>query len=241
MRGMIACVSAVVLLVGMVSTAGAGQITVTGSLVATDSGFAVPVQQFNPALGTLTGVTVDLHLQVTPVVSVINVTSSAATANAFSNSTGWNPINSIQDPGTYTPLKWTDPYGNYGSTDYAYAVSNVTATSGLLFPGYYLKETDFDGPVITPSDLTSLVPADQVSNYVGTGLYDVNYATGGTIHSGIQYLSGGNGTSSSVFGGGGPQYAGTATVTYDYTPEPATLVLLGLGGAATLIRRRKSK
>jgi len=101
-------------------------------------------------------------------------------------------------------------------------------------------DPDFAGPdsfsvtggTGTDSDTDTLTNSADFGPYKGTGTFDVDISS---IVKTMVLTSGGSGDTQSTAG----KTEGKVTVTYEYVPEPATLALLGLGGVATLIRRRR--
>ena len=71
-----------------VVTASADTVSYNTSISATTSSLAPSLQQFNPALGTLTGVSVSLDIAVTPIAQVLNFGSAAPFTEAW---VGTNP------------------------------------------------------------------------------------------------------------------------------------------------------
>jgi len=71
----------------------------------------------------------------------------------------------------------------------------------------------------------------------GDATMDVNLPVGTAFE--LQLTAGGDGNSLFVSSGNSPQYGITIPTGYAFTPEPATLSLLALGGLAMLSRRRR--
>lgn len=209
-----------------VVTASADTVSYNTSISASSS-LAPSLQKFNPALGTLTGVSVSLNVAVTPIAEVLNFGSPAAFTEAW---VGTNP-GSAPNPtaGPDVPFTITDPYNgaNTVSTDYSYNVGAGIANFGL---------NTFADPIpVSLATLISTVPSASFSNYTGAGTYSLAYTTS-TIAS-----SQGSGTSLSF--GGDRSLAGSATVTYTYAaavPLPTSvmggLVLIGAVLSARKLR-----
>lgn len=189
------------------------------------TGFTALVPQFDPQLGTLVGAsaTMDLSLQLDPMVWVWNTTNHPIVVNATTQVT----------PSTGNPLSWTDPYGNKGTVYYSYTASGVTAAPGHV--------TVFADPNwVTAPPLVTVVPAYDWINFTGTGTYPVNYSIGGSINS-FGTIVYNFGPGSTIFYGSKYNVAGIDTIIYEYVQVPAPagilLGLLGLTGLGLLMRR----
>lgn len=195
----------------------------SGSISASTLGSPVTttLPMFNGGLGTLTGVQVTLNFNVTPFAQAIQFSGSPQVfTSAYAVSC------------TYSPSDiWTI---SHGLDSWNLAAPTVTTGniygSGQVVPSYPGILT-FIGGTSAPANLTGASGAD-LPGYIGGGSLVF-----GTTGPGTYSETGGM----PFFGGGGADLAGTASVTYTYTavPEPATLTLLGLGGLAVMLRKRR--
>jgi len=192
-----------------------------GSSVTTD------LPMFNGALGTLTGVQVTLDFTVTPYATVGNFTSPNTPLPFTSSDSvtyGFSPVDDT----------WTI---NYGSDSWNLAVPTVT-TGSIHGSGqevsYYTGPSSllqFVGSTSAPSDLTAASGLDFAAY---TGACNLVFGTTGFGDVSI--------TDGALFGGGGGDLAGTASVTYDYAPvpEPSSLCLL-FGGLGLLVWTHRAR
>ncbi|MCX5647711.1 MAG: choice-of-anchor E domain-containing protein [Planctomycetota bacterium] len=116
-----------------------------------------------------------------------------------------------------------------GSITDTHGPVSVTATDGIVRsgPDYHdygtLNDSDSDSDSLT-SGLSYFIGAGTIPvDITGSGGYNVS----GTSKSTVWVTD---------FG-----ISGTAMVTYEYTPEPATMALLGLGALGLAARRRRSR
>ena len=217
----------IAIVLSMTSLTANGQIlTYNGSISPSTVGGSVTTDlpMFNSALGTLTGVQVTLDFTVTPYATVGNFTSPTPLT--------FTPSDSITF--SYSPADiWTVTYG----TD-SWTLSAPTVTTGLIYGSgqavsYYpstLTLLQLDGSTSAPADLTAASGLD-LASYIGAG--SLVFGTSGPGYVSI--------TDGPLFGGGGGDLAGTASVTYDYTPvpEPGTFALMACGLTGLLVLRRR--
>jgi len=116
-----------------------------------------------------------------------------------------------------------------GSITDTHGPVSVTATDGIVRsgPDYHnygtLNDSDSDSDFLT-SGLSYFIGAGTIPvDITGSGGYSVS------------------GTSNSTTWVTGFGVSGTAMVTYEYTPEPATMAMLGLGALGLAARRRRSR
>ncbi len=170
----------------------------------TTASFTLP--EFNPALGTLTGVELSFSLMYQGEVTVLNFSEyfGPGTTEAFTNGSSTVPIDMSTPSGLLSPLVMAAYSGVSGSVPVA-TTNDYFGPSTAMTPTFNPVSGDF--PLYTG---------------VGDNSYTLSYGTGTYAGTGTYVGFGGDGNSS-----------GTATVTYTYTPvpEPASVVLLGLGAA----------
>ena len=174
--------------------------------------FTLP--EFNPALGTLTGVELSFALTYQGEVDVLNFSQffGPPTAEPFTDASLTIPIDMSTPSGLLAPL----------------VMAAYSGVSGIAAP-VYPNTTNFLGPptAMTPT-FTPGMGDFPLYTGVTTNLYTLSYGTGMYMGSGTDV----------AFGGDGNSY-GTATVTFTYTPEPSSLVLLGLGAMALAGKARR--
>jgi len=192
----------------------------------TDWTSSLTFQQFNPSLGTLTGVAIDLSSTLSTTLTVTNVGTSQSNGSARTEI-----LIAVVDPSgiigtlpTYTPypVQPSNPQLDYMSKGFSYSnlASGGQVTSGTLTG----SATNVSNSYTTPGLLAEFTGAGSISLPAATLTYtDLSN-------------SGGNTESAQV------TYAGlTGTVTYLYTPVPLPSALLlfgpGLLGLVGLRRR----
>jgi len=179
-------------------------------------------QQFDPALGTLTAVTLDLSGSMSTVISANNVdgsNTSSGTANAEVQF-------SVQDSG----LDLAVPQLSLVSPNFTYSLlPGQSISSGTLSQTGTSSDTYTSLPVL--KEFTSLVPGDPGSNSLSASTFTLALIA---VHGGNTFPT--QATSAAL----------TGSVTYDYipvaVPEPSTFALLGAGVAGILAcgwRRRR--
>lgn len=185
-----------------------------GSPVTTD------LPMFDGTLGTLTGVQVTLDFTVTPYAEVYNFSSSTPLT--------FTPSDYISF--SFSPADiWTVTYG----TD-SWNLATPTVTTGNIYgTGQVVPEYTFlqlVGSTSAPADLTAASGLDFAA-YTGAG--NLVFGTTGSGYVSI--------TDGALYGGGGGNLAGTASVTYDYAPvpEPGTFALMVCGLTGLLVMRRR--
>jgi hypothetical protein len=165
--------------------------------------------QFNPSLGTLTSVTLDLSGGLDTVLTITNTSPEASNGHAethmhiFVTGSGVN----TSDIAMYSPNF------NYN------LLAGGSVNSGTL------SQTGTDSDVYTAAALLTAFTGG--SNIV---------LDASTFTETVLTNNGGNTAADQVTSA---NLAGT--VTYDYTPEPATMALLGLGAVGMWMKKRRSR
>jgi len=181
----------------------------------------VNLSQFNDLGGTLTLTKVTLELN-----GVIQADVEAENDSLIAGSMGVNLVGVL------------DGIVNDGTTDLLHASAGVSGSHG---------------PV---SVTASTAPVKGGSDYHNFGTLSDSGSDSDVLTSGLAYFIGAGTIPVDVSGNGGFSVSGvtdstnwvsnfgasgTAKITYEYTPEPATMALFGLGALGLVARRRRSR
>lgn len=204
------------------SAASAGQVTYTSNVVplttTSFTGTPLTLQQFDPTLGTLTGVWVHLFGNILGSVHAQNQSAEAASVTLNLSAT----------------LTLNRP----DSTSIVVTTPVVTKTANL---NAFTNVNNYNGPdaivfenVAATADNTAVLNSTDFSLFTGTGF--VNGTLDGTGSSAAT----GPGNLLALFQ---TEAGGYAMVTYTFSsvPEPAAIALLGLGMGVIGLARRRAK
>ena len=158
---------------------------------------------------------------------------------------GWTDVGSLNDAGVEGPSAWWGPYDDYAafmsSGDSAYTMSTYTIQSGDEFDlSFYAMHWEWTGSGEWTVSLFYDDPANVIGSFVQGDL--PNNGTWNAYASDTSIAA----TPASVGGTLGILVTSTGTgisqideLTVNLVPEPSTIALLGLCGAAMLVVRRR--
>jgi len=170
-------------------------------------------QKFDPALGTLNSVTIDLSGSMSTQLTVTNDGSSSSDGSAKTELQI-----TVQDVGNNLTAPAVDVFSPI--FDFSPLAVNETKISGWLTKTY------------SSSDLyTTAAVLSEFTGASGNTVLDASTLTTTWLS-----FTGGNILASQV-----TNASLTGTVTYNYTPEPATMAMLGFGALSLAARRRRGR
>lgn len=191
--------------------------TVTGPTASLSPSGTFTINKFDPALGTLTSV----DIQVSTTTSEIGFIISGTGSNSYVSQ-------------SYT-------------TDYVFTGPSATSLSGTINDGgfsfFNIGATSFNytvpasGQNNSTSDTTALGAWEGSSGTLSFSYSFTNHGTGGTTSGGnAQQVS----PATDIGHPFGPASTFTATITYNFTPEPGRVGLIALGLMGLIGRRRRA-
>jgi hypothetical protein len=170
----------------------------------TDWSSSLLFQKFNPALGNLTTVQIDLTGSMTTVLTVTNVSSTLPSSGNAKTELQMT----VQDSGGNLNVPEIDFFSP------AFAYHNLGAGQSII-SGNLTKSGSSSDQYTTAAVLAEFTGPGTIALPAGT--FTQTWITN----------TGGNTTASQVTSA---QLTGTVTYFYEQVPEPATMLLLGLGG-----------
>ncbi len=186
------------------------------------AGLAVPLLKFDPGLGTLTKVTLELD------------------ANTDSGSIKWDNEASIPSDivmGIGAEVTATAPLGLIALTAIPLQSGSGTVAADNDGAADFLGTDSFGITGGSGNDSDSDFTQSSLATFIATFAGETFDTTVDSVVSTYLYTTGGYGPIDSVPG----MTDGTITVTYEYVPEPATMSLLAVGAVALLRRRRNPR
>ena len=177
----------------------------------TDWAKTLSFQQFDPSLGTLNLVTIDLNASLSTIITITNASGSS------SNGFGITQVElTVDDAGN----NLNNPAITLTSPTFSYSLGAGGSTTSLALTQNGTSHDVYINPLV-------------IAEFTGTGTFALNAST---FTQTLLANTGGNTFASQVtdadLGG---------SVTYDYSPvpEPATIAMLSLGFVGMFRRRRK--
>jgi hypothetical protein len=188
--------------------------TTTFSFNGNTTPYNLSLNSFNPALGTLTGISLTLVTNLTPQVQLLNLTTSG------------QPFTNAQSTATFT-------LNGPGSTAVT-ATASTGSIDGTASAGMYTIST-FSGSTVNQTQIIDLSPAIW-AQYQGAGPLSFQAALG-------PYTSSASFTPGTLAVGGNGLVNGDVTIAYAYAPVPlpATFLLFGSGLAGLAAVRKRLK
>jgi hypothetical protein len=169
-------------------------------------------QEFDPSLGTLNSVTLDLSGTLTTTLTVGNLSGSFGAGAALSSGSA----------STQTTLTVQDPLGNESLLNLtaSFPFTNLSPTSGsnTITSGALMQTGSNGSTYVSPAVLAEF-----------TGLSTISLSSSTSTLTGVLYTGG----TAAAYASQAPMAALTGSVTYNYTPavvpEPSTFALLTVG------------
>ena len=209
----------VICVLSIATFASATLLTHTGTVTPTELGgtLTTDLPEFDNSLGTLTDVTITFNLTFTPYAKLISVGGDGVFLPSQSISYSYTDANILTlSHGTDS---WSLPAPTVG-TGIIYG-SNQTVSA---FPPAKLKLPGSNTAPLNWSD-----SGVDLNEYIGTGTLSFDITGPGNVV--VQ--------AGSLYGSGGADLTGTASVVYDYViPEPASIGLIGLFTGGIYFARR---
>ncbi|RKX43767.1 MAG: hypothetical protein DRP64_07745 [Verrucomicrobia bacterium] len=208
----------VICVLSIATFASATLLTHTGTVTPTELGgtLTTDLPEFDNSLGTLTDVTITFNLTFTPYAKLISVGGDGVFLPSQSISYSYTDANIL------TLSHGTD----------SWSLPAPTVGTGII---YGSNQTVPALPATLKLSVSNAAPLNwsdsgvNLTEYIGTGT--LSFDTDGVGNVSV--------SAGTLFGGGGADLTGTASVDYEYViPEPATLAMISLFSGGILFMRR---